>query len=76
MIQLRKVAEQRMAVEETILSEDAEGPHSDHEEECAEFDESEETEVEGDNGPEYEDETGTTTETETEAEEEIEKSSR
>ena len=56
------------------MSEDPEGPHSDHEEECAEFDESEETEVAGDNAPEYEDETGTTTEIETE--EEIENSNR
>ena len=67
-IQLGNVVEQEMAVEETILSEDPEGPHSDHEEECAEFDEGEETVGEGDNGTEYEDETGTATETETETE--------
>jgi len=65
----KKVVEQQMAAEETILSEDSDGPHSDHEEECAELDE-------GDNGTEYEDETGTTTETETETEEEIENSNR
>lgn len=64
-----------MAAQETILSEDSDGPHSDHEEECAELDEGEET-GEGDNGTEYEDETGTTTETETETEEEIENSNR
>lgn len=71
MIQLGNVVEQRMAVEETISSEDSEGPHSDHGVEWAEFDEGEETEVEGDNGTEYEYETGTTTETDTETEEEI-----
>lgn len=75
-IQLRNVVEQQMAVEETILSEDPEGSHSDHEEECAEFDKGEETGGKGDNGTEYEDETGTTTETETESEEEIENSNR
>jgi len=58
-----------MVAKETILSEDSDRPHSDHEEECAELDE-------GDNGTEYEDETGTTTETETETEEEIENSNR
>ena len=44
MIQLGNFVEQRIAVEETILSEDSEGPHSDHEEECAEFGEGEERE--------------------------------
>lgn len=71
LIQSEKVIEKQMPAEETILSEDSDGWHSDHEEECAELDEGE-----GDNGTEYEDETGTTTETETETEEEIENSNR
>lgn len=76
MIQLGNIAEQRMAVEETILIEDPEEPLCNHEEECAKFDQGKETEGEGDNGTEYEDETGTTTETETETKEEIENSNR
>ena len=76
LIQLGNVVEQRMAVDENVLSEDPEGPLSDHEEEFAEFEEGGETEGEGDNGTEYEDETGTTTETETETEEENENSNR
>ena len=74
LIQSEKAAEQQMAVEQAISSEDSEGPHSDQEE-CADLDEGEETEAQGDNGTEYEDETGTT-ETETETEEEIENSNR
>jgi len=43
LIRSEKVVEQQMAAKETILSEDSDGLHSDHEDECAELDEGEET---------------------------------